>query len=238
MDALWTNILTWLTHTGIYALNGGLFTLYQLWWNLDKLLTLGAVALVLLYFDPEVQRKAAYTPRRYGRNGSGRSAGPPAAHAGRAAQWMTAATALLWFAAAFATEPPIPVIGTVMWLALIVGLLVMPQEREGILWRCKSALLVYALAALGFRLYLWQINNLSPEDWARIVGSAGDVQTMIAQNRGMFTTIASWFLWLLAPLGYLSLLVQRFTVNPMAMVAPWRSAAEMIHDIRARGERN
>ena len=40
----------------------------------------------------------------------------------------------------------------------------------------------------------------------------------------------------LAPLGYLSVLVQRFTVNPMAMVSPLRSAADVIRDIRTRGE--
>ncbi|MBN1137979.1 MAG: hypothetical protein JXM73_15420 [Anaerolineae bacterium] len=231
MDTIWTAILTWATHAGIYTLNCGLFTLYQLWWNLDKLFTLGVVVLILLYFDPQAQHKAAFAPRRYGREGSAAGQGS------RTAQWMTAATALLWFVAAFATEPPIPVIGAVMWLAMAVGLLIMPQEREGILWRCKSAILVYALAAIGFRLYLWQINSLSPEDWARIVGSTGDVQAMIQQNRGMFTTIASWFLWLLAPLGYLSLLVQRFTVNPIAMVSPLRSASEVIRDIRTRGEK-
>ena len=231
MDTIWTAILTWVTHAGIYTLNGSLFTLYQPWWNLDKLLALGIVMLILLYFDPQAQLKATFTPRRYGRDGSATGRGS------RTAQWMTVATALLWFAAAFATEPPIPVIGTVMWLAMVIGLLVMPQEREVILWRCKSAVLIYALAALGSRLYLWQINSLSPEDWARIVGSTGDVQAMIQQNRGMFTTIASWFLWLLAPLGYLSLLVQRFTVNPMAMISPLRSASEVIRDIRTRGEK-
>ena len=59
---------------------------------------------------------------------------------------------------------------------------------------------------------------------------------VIARNSGMFATIASWFLWFLAPLGYLSLLVQRFTVNPIAMVSPFRSASEIWRDIRTRGE--
>ena len=230
MSGLLSSAWTFLVHLGIYALNGGLFSLYQLWWNLDKLVTLGVVALVALYFDPEVQHKATFTPRRYGREGSATG------QSSRVAQAMTVATALLWFAAAFATEPPIPVIGATMWLAMIAGLLIMPQEREAILWRCKSTILIYALAALGFRLYLWQVNALSPEDWARIVGSTGEAQAIIEQNRGMFATVASWFLWFLAPLGYLSLLVQRFTVNPMAMVSPLRSAAEVIRDIRTRGE--
>jgi hypothetical protein len=221
---------TCLVHLGIYALNGGLFSLYQLWWHLDTLITLGAVALVALYFDPQVQHKATFTPRRYGREGSATGG------TSRVAQVMTAATAGLWLAAAFATEPPIPVIGTVMWLAMIAGLLIMPQEREAILWRCKSTILIYALAALGFRLYLWQVNALSPQDWARIIGSTGQAQAIIEQNQGMFATVASWFLWFLAPLGYLSLLVQRFTVNPMVMVSPLRSAAEVIRDIRTRGE--
>jgi hypothetical protein len=194
VDAIWTTILTWVTHTGIYALNGGLFTLYQLWWNLDKLLTLGVVLLILLYFDPQAQHKATFTPRRYGRDGSATGQGS------RTAQAMTAATALLWFIAAFATEPPIPVIGTVMWLA-------MPQEREGILWRCKSAILIYALAAIGFRLYLWQINSLSPEDWARIVGSTGDVQAMSSRTGGCLPLLppgfcGCWPRWAISPCWY------------------------------------
>ncbi len=230
MNTWLVTISKFLVHLGIYVLNGGLFTAYQLWWNLDKLITLGAVLLTACYFDPQVQHKATFVPRRYGREGSAR------AHGSRVAQTVTAATALLWFAAALLTEPPVPVIGAVMWLAMIAGLLVMPQEREAILWRCKSSILIYALAAIGFRLYLWQINALLPEDWARIVGSTGDAQEIIAQNRGMFTTVASWFLWFLAPLAYLSLLVQRFTVNPVAMVSPLRSVSDIWRDIRTRGE--
>jgi hypothetical protein len=91
VDAIWTTILTWITHTGIYTLNGGLFTLYQVWWNLDKLLTLGVVVLILLYFDPQAQHMATFTPRRHGRDGSATGQGS------HTAQAMTAATALLWF---------------------------------------------------------------------------------------------------------------------------------------------
>ena len=231
MDALLAETWTILAHVGVYGLNGALFAVYQLWWNLEKVVTLAAVALIVAYFDPQVQHTATFTPRRYGREGSA------TAHSSRVAQAMTVTTAFLWFVAAFATQPPIPVIGAAMWLAMVAGLLVMPQERESILWRCKSTILIYALAAIGFRLYLWQVDALSPEDWARIVGSTGDAQAIIAQNRGMLATVASWFLWFLAPLGYLSLLVQRFTVNPMAMVSPFRSAADIFRDVRTRGER-
>lgn len=230
MNEILAKTATFFIHLGIYALNGTLFTGYQLWWNVDKLLTLSVVALILLYFDPVIQRKASFAPRRYGRGGN-------AAVMPRTAQAMTAATALLWFVASFLSEPPIPIIGAVMWMALVAGLLVMPQEQESLLWRCKSAILTYALAVIGFRLYLWQVNSLSPDDWARILGSSGDAQAILAQNKGMFTSVASWFLWLLAPLAYLSLLVQRFTVNPMAMVSPFRSAADIFRDIRTRGER-
>ena len=83
MSGLLSSAWTFLVHLGIYSLNGGLFSLYQLWWNLDKLLTLGVVLLILLYFDPQAQHKATFTPRRYGRDGSatGRES--------RTAQWMT-----------------------------------------------------------------------------------------------------------------------------------------------------
>ena len=124
-----------------------------------------------------------------------------------------------------------------MWVTMVIALLIMPQEQSAILWRSKTAILTYALAAIGFRLYLWQVNSLSPQDWAKVVGSTADAQAIIAQNRGLFTNIASWFLWFLAPLGYLSLLVQRFTVNPMAMISPLRSVSDIWRDIRTRGEK-
>ena len=231
MDGVLSGLFAFINHTGIYVLNGGLLTTYQLWWNLDKIVTLGAALLTVFYFDRKVQFKAAFTPRRYGRSGAAADNTP------KTAQAMTAATAALWFVAAVATEPPIPIIGAMMWVTMIIALLIMPQEQSAILWRSKTAILTYALAAIGFRLYLWQVNSLSPQDWAKVVGSTADAQAIIAQNRGLFTNIASWFLWFLAPLGYLSLLMQRFTVNPMSLTAPWKSAADIMRDVRTRGER-
>jgi len=218
-----------LRNWAVFALNGGLFTAYALWWNLDKLLVLLSAAPVLLYFDARVQERAVHTPRRHER-------GSATAKVPRTAQAMTLVTLLAWLGASFLSSPPIPVIGAAMWAGMVLGLLIMPHEWEQVLWRCKSYILTYALAVLGFVFYLRLTEGLSPEEWASLLGGVGEARRVIAQNRGMFVTVASWGLWLLAPLGYFSILIQRFTVNPMSAVAPWKSAAEIVRDIRTRGE--
>jgi len=217
-------------HLTLYVLNGALFSTYTVAWNIDKLIVVLSALATLLYFDRLAQTQATFAPRRYGQSGSATVGAP------RTAQALTLVTLAVWLTASIVAAPPIPIIGAVMWGAMVLAILTMPQQRDAILWRCKTGILTYALAVMGFVLYLHITQSMTPQEWAKMLGSVGEAQAVIAENRGLFITIGSWVLWLMAPLGYLSILIQRFTVNPMDAVAPWKTAAQLIAEARTREE--
>jgi len=93
---------------------------------------------------------------------------------------------------------------------------------------------VYGLLVLGSRIYLAYANQLLPEQWAGIIGSAASAASVIANTKGNVTTIVLWALWLVAPLGYFSLLVQQLFVNPMSLVSPLAGAQDVLKRIRER----
>ncbi len=219
---------THLWHLLIYATNGALFSAYTLAWNVDKIVVALSAAIVFLYFDRLSQGQAAFAPHRQGQH---RGA---SMHTSHTAQAMTLVTVAVWLAASLAAAPPIPIIGAVMWGAMVLAILIMPQQRDAILWRCKTGILTYALGVLGFVMYLRVTQAMTAQEWAAMLGSTGEAQNVIANNRGLFITIGSWMLWLMAPLGYLSILIQRFTVNPLDAVAPWKTAGQIIAEARTR----
>jgi len=219
---------THLWHLVIYATNGALFSTYTLAWNVDKIVVVLSAGIVLLYFDRLAQGQAAFAPRRQGQRGGA------SVHISHTAQAMTLVTVAVWLAASLAAATPIPVIGAVMWGAMVLAILIMPQQRDAILWRCKTGILTYALGVLGFVMYLRVTQAMTAQEWAAMLGSTGEAQNVIANNRGLFITIGSWMLWLMAPLGYLSILIQRFTVNPLDAVAPWKTAGQIIAAARTR----
>ena len=225
---LTTMLWQFLKHLVIYMVNGTLFSSYTLAWNVDKLVVILCAVVVLLYFDRLAQGQASFAPRRYGRSGSAVVDAP------RTAQAMTLITLGAWLLASIVSASPIPIIGAVMWASMIIAILTMPQQRDQLLWRCKTGILTYALAVIGFVLYLRITESMTPQEWARMMGSMGEAQSVIAGNRGLFVTIGTWSLWLLAPLGYLSVLIQQFTVNPMDAVAPWKTAGQIIAEARTR----
>ena len=59
-------------------------------------------------------------------------------------------------------------------------------------------------------------------------------RVIIANTKGNVTTIILWALWLVAPLGYFSLLVQQLFVNPMNLVSPLAGAQDVLKRIRER----
>jgi signal transduction histidine kinase len=206
----------------IYFLNGILAVIYGLWDNVSLLASLACAACCFLYFDRVVQEQA--------------HRGRPVRDYPRVAQWMTAVTWGLWLVASLLSSSPVPQIGALMWAALVVSLLLAPSEWPALLWRAKTFIITYALFLLVFRFYLWQTASMSPAEWAAVVGSVEQAQSVVAQNRSMATTIGFWLLWAVMPLAYFSMLIQRLTVNPMSLVSPLRSAAQIIQDVRTRGE--
>lgn len=235
-----------LTDAMTYVANGGLFLVYLLAGNLPAILSLCSGAFMFLALDSEVQRRAGYRPTRGGPMGQvlpdrrgmlaqamddDHSATPQP----RTAQIMTAIISVLWLIAQTGMAAPVPWIGAAMWLTGLIVLLVMPNhQRFNQLWFVKTGLAIYALLVIASRIYLAYTAQLSPEQWASVIGSAESASSVIANTRGNVTTIILWALWLVAPLGYFSLLIQQLFVNPMSLVSPLAGAQDVLKRIRER----
>jgi len=230
-----------------YVANGSLLLVYLLAGNLPAIMSLASASFIFLVLDSEVQRRAGFRPLRGGPMGQPdlperrgmlaqamtdqRSAGPQP----RTAQILTGIVFALWLAAQTGMAAPVPWIGAAMWLVGVIVLLVMPDhQRFNQLWFVKTGLAVYALLVIGSRIYLGYATQLSPEQWAGIIGSAESASAIIASTKGNVTTIILWALWLVAPLGYFSPLVQQVFVNPMNLVSPLAGAQDVLKRIRER----
>ena len=222
--------------------NGSLLLVYLAAENLPAILSLASAAFIFLVLDSEVQRRAGFRPLRDGPLGQpefperpGTAPRPSATPQPRTAQILTGIVAALWLGAQAGMAAPVPWIGATMWLFGVLVLLVMPNhQRFNQLWFVKTGLSVYALLVIGSRIYLAYANQLSPEQWAGILGSAESASSVIASTQGNVTTIVLWALWLVAPLGYFSLLVQQMFINPMNLVSPLEGAQDALKRIRER----
>lgn len=210
----------------IIIINGYLVVLYWLVDQMAILVSLSCVLLIALYFDPLVQNLVAATAARAGV----RAPVQPARHH----QIFTCALGVLWTWAALLYPLPVPWLGAGMWFLTVAILWLLPAERAACLWRCKVSILTYTLVLLGFRWYLALVSAVSPQDWAAIIGSSEEARRVIAGNRGLFTTIGTWASWFVLPAAHAAYVVQRVTTNPMSLVNPRQTAAEILDAIRNR----
>jgi hypothetical protein len=223
LDAFGNLLLDWV----IYTLNGFLAIIYWLLDHLSILLALVYAVLVITFFDAYAQRLAAHMPSRPRQQAPVR---PNCNH-----QILTAVTAGLWAVAAALFPSPVPWLGAGMWLLFVVLLLLLPAELLQTLWRSKTAILVYALALLGFRWYLGLSAQASPREWAALYGTAGEAQRVIASTRGLFLAIGTWVMWFALPVAYAGYVVQRLTTHSMSLADPRATAAQIVEAIRTRG---
>ncbi len=213
----------------IYLLNGMLWLVYALAGSLAALVSAGAATVMALVVDRAVQQLSGSRPLRQGRGES--------LPITRTAQILTTGVFLLWFGAQAGMGAPVPWIGAAMWLFGIGAILISPAQRYNLLWFVKSGVAVYALAVIGSRLYLNMTSEISPETWADMLGTAQTAVNVVANTRGNVTTVIVWALWLVIPLGYFSLLVQKLFQNPVSLVNPLSSYADMLAMLRDRGGR-
>jgi hypothetical protein len=80
-------------------------------------------------------------------------------------------------------------------------------------------------------------SQVSPDQWAALVGTAQSAANVVASTRGNVTTIITWGLWLVIPLGYFSMLVQKLFLNPVSLINPLSSYEDMLILLRDRGGR-
>ncbi len=210
-----------------YLLNGVLAVLYWLGESGAALASIACAGLILRFVDPRAQASAAYRPGR-----SGRDARTPALYT---AQVMTILVLVGWIGGSWGMGAPVPWLGAAMWIGGTGILLLVRLQGQTLLWNVKTGIVIYALAVIGSRLYLGYTAQLSPDQWAALIGSAEGAAALIAGTRGSLTTILLWALWLVIPLGYFAMLTQQVLANPMSLANPLTGAGELIQRYRARG---
>ncbi len=203
----------------VWCINGVLAMLY---WTLDHL----AELIVLLGIDPLVQQRASERPRRHSRGGA-QTATPNA-------QYFTLATMLAWISVSLASRFPVPLIGACLWWIGLLGILAVPEERYNQLWWAKTGILIYVGMVLALRFGLGVLNQVSPADWAAVVGSRADAQVVLTSTRGNIATIGMLFVFVLYPLGYAGLLLNRFLRNPKPLYNIGLEAGNVIQRLRTR----
>jgi len=213
----------------VYLANGLLWLLYSLVASLAALVAAGSAAALALVVDSAVQRLAGARPLRQGRGQA-----VPVAYT---AQIITGLVITLWLGAQWGMGAPVPWIGAAMWLTGLLAILISPAQRFNLLHFVKSGIAVYALAVIGSRVYLNMANQVSPDQWAALVGTAQSAANLVANTRGNVTTIITWGLWLVIPLGYFSMLVQKLFLNPVSLINPLSSYEDMLILLRDRGGR-
>jgi hypothetical protein len=212
----------------IYLLNGLLATLYWLADSGAALVSIACAAGIAIWMDAGAQNRANFRPARSGRQGQNTSLDA------RTAQIITGVAVLFWIASQWGMGAPVPWIGASMWGFGFLVLLLVRQQETTTLWNVKAGILIYALAVLGSRLYLAYTAQLSPEQWAALIGTTESAATVIANTRSNVTTIILWALWLVIPLGYFAMLLQQALLNPWSLVNPLANATEIIQRYRTR----
>jgi hypothetical protein len=220
--------VNWLNDLAIYFANGVMTILYWLIDTAPQWVAILMALFIMLTFDRWAQQQAVYAPERYGTRAL--AVKPP-----RTAQITSIIVLLLWLTATWSFGPPVPLIGAVMWSIGALALLVMPQQRWSLLWTAKAGLVLYSLAILGYRLYLWQASRLSAAQLAEVFGGRASASQILAQNTGTFATVGAWLLWAVLPAGYIGVLVQNWAAQPMALVSPLAGMRDILTAIRTRG---
>jgi hypothetical protein len=213
-------------HTLIYLANGLLAVFYFLWSQGPLLLSLACAAVVALVYDRQTRRVVGERARRYQRGQQVRASRRP--------YWETLGAVALWLPASLLSAPPIPLIGALMWLAFVIALWLIPQERESLLFRQKTMIATYALAAMIMCAFLTY--SPDPTRLAALVGGRGQAVGLFSTVRDGLTPYAALIVWVMYPLGYFGLIAQRFAVNRGSLLNPRASVEDLIRALRTRGE--
>jgi hypothetical protein len=222
----------WAVDWSTYLANGGFVLGYFIMERLAHIASIASAIVVAVSFDRLIQSQAVFAPSRYDTGAVKPSQTP------RTAQIITGFAIALWLAATWSFESLVPAIGAAMWVASLGALLVMPQQRWSLLWSSKAYLVLYSLAVIGFRLYLWQSAQVSPQALAEVFGGAEPAARVLAQNTGTFATVGAWLLWAILPGGYFALLLQNWLAQPMSVVGPLQGAQDVLRTLRTRGNRD
>ncbi len=207
--------------------NGWLAAAYWILDNAALLIAVACAVWIASHHDRYVQRVTGERTLRYARGSR--------VVASHRSAYETLATLIVWACAALVSASPIPAIGAVMWLTFILALHLIPQERDNVLFRQKVMIAIYALMVIAFRLAMSY--SPDPDQLLRMMGGQGDAAAVFATVRGSLMPYAMLILWVMYPLGYFGMIAQRFLVNRGSLFKARRDVADVIGDLRTRGER-
>lgn len=213
----------------LYAVNGVLWIAYTIASSVPALVSLACAGLLAYVVDDAAQRLVAQRPLR-GEHGMMQSAP-------RTAQMLTGFLVFMWTGAQWGMAAPVPWIGAAMWLFGLVVILMVPAQRFNLLHGVKTGIAMYAAAVIASRIYMAYTSQISPEQWAALVGSAQTAANVVASTQGNANTIIVWALWLVLPLGYFAMLLQQVFMNSVSLINPFASYEQMLIQMRDRGGR-
>lgn len=223
MDHFITALRDALIAFGAWELNGLLAIVYTVWEHVAAPVAAAAYG-ALLFWTPPGRRPQA----------PGLGLGP--AHPGRdqlsgQRPWLLG-IGLAVIPAAFLAPAPMPVLLAAMTVAGTVAVACDRFNPDALRWRVAGGLALYALATLAYLGYGRYLDALDATAWAEAIGGQGEAALALAQGRAFISTLATWGLWLILPLGYLSLLVQGVLVHPPLLATP----EQVIRAVRTRGQ--
>lgn len=143
--------------------------------------------------------------------------------------WIAGAGGLAVVATLFAPAP-VPVLLAGM-AGIGAGAVALDRfQPDALRWRVVGVLALYAGGALGYLGYSRYLEGVDAAAWAEAIGGQEQAQSTLAQGRAFLNTLATWGLWLILPLGYLSLLAQGLLAHPPLGERP----SETIARVRTR----
>jgi hypothetical protein len=208
----------------MWLINGLLFLLYWLANHIAEASSLVCGLVIAFAIDPYLQARASERPRRYERGG--------VITAVPAATYFTLGVLIIWMITSIISKYPIPLIGAAMWLIGLLSILALPEERFNQQWWVKTGILVYAALVLIMRFGLQALQGTNPSDWANIIGSSADAQTVLTNTRSNVAMIGMLFVLVLYPLGFAAMLFNRFIRNPKPLYNIWQEAGDVISRLR------
>ena len=210
----------------MWLINGTLFLFYWLAGHIAEASSLVCGLVIAFGLDPYLQARATERPRRYERGG--------VLTAVPAATYFTLGVLAVWVTVSITSRYPVPLIGAAMWLVGLLAILALPEERFNQQWWVKTGILVYAALVLLLHFGLQTLQGTNPSDWAGIIGSSADAQTVLANTRSNVAMIGMLFVLVLYPLGFVAMLFNRFIRNPKPLYNIWLEAGDVIRRLRTR----
>lgn len=208
----------------IYMVNGLLELLYQIVEHWAVLISLACGLVVLLVFDRVIQNLEIAAPSRQGQR--------PPTRPSRKHQVLTGVALAFWLLVGLSFPTPVPQLGAAMWFLFVTALLLIPTEQVNTLWRSKTAILTYCCVLVAFRLVAVWTLAADPREWARIVGTVGEAQRVVASGRSIVLSIASYASWFAVPGAYAIYVFQKLSAHPL--INPLARAGEIAWLIRQR----